>query len=88
MSNAFKFNDDASGGVGVYKTKIINEKGAWLNVEVTDSGPGISDEDMGRIFQPYVQLQSNAGGTGLGLASVVRQVHALGGGPCTNQIIQ
>ena len=45
---------------------------AWLVCEVTDSGPGIPDEDMPKLFTEYAQLRNRptAGeqSTGLGLA--------------------
>lgn len=43
----------------------------WVNVSVTDNGPGIKAENINRIFEPFFTTKSN--GTGLGLA-VVRSV--------------
>ena len=43
----------------------------WVNVSVTDNGPGIKVENINRIFEPFFTTKSN--GTGLGLA-VVRSV--------------
>ena len=41
-----------------------------LRVDVIDQGVGIKEEDLERIFDPYVQLAPvNGGGTGLGLHS-------------------
>jgi signal transduction histidine kinase len=48
----------------------------WL--EVRDDGPGISDEEAERIFDPYV-TSGGKGGVGLGL-SVARQLAVLMGG--------
>lgn len=49
----------------------------WL--EVRDDGPGISDEEADRIFEPYVTSGGRGGGVGLGL-SVARQLAVLMGG--------
>ncbi len=47
--------------------------------EVEDTGPGIPENQQGRIFEPYVQLEHGAQGIGLGLATVDRLVRAHGG---------
>jgi len=54
---------------------------AFVEVSVSDSGPGVREEDRRRIFDAYVQAgdQSRAGGLGLGLAVCKRLVEAHGG---------
>ncbi len=54
----------------------ISADGQSFTIQVTDDGVGISESDMKRIFQPFVQVGANEeheGGTGLGL-SIVRHV--------------
>lgn len=49
-------------------------------MEVEDSGPGISPELVGDIFQPYVRGPTNVKeGLGLGLATVKRLCETHGG---------
>ena len=48
-----------------------------MELEIADSGPGISDEDGPRLFEPFFTTKS--GGTGLGLAIVERIAAAHGG---------
>jgi two-component system sensor histidine kinase FlrB len=47
----------------------------WVNLSVTDNGPGIKVENINRVFEPFFTTKSN--GTGLGLAVVksVAQSH-------------
>jgi signal transduction histidine kinase len=53
----------------------------FVEVSVSDDGPGIPAQDRERIFRPYVQAgdDSRAGGLGLGLAICKRLVKAHGG---------
>jgi signal transduction histidine kinase len=80
LSNAVKFTDE--GGVTV--TIVPPEHGApgeWVEIRVTDTGPGISPEDQQRIFEEFEQAETGAsrGGTGLGLAISRKLTQLLGG---------
>lgn len=76
LSNALKFTE--RGGITVETSLLSDEatgisgpEGAQVRVVVRDSGIGIADEDISRLFQPFVRLDSPlktvAPGTGLGL---------------------
>ena len=62
-------------------TVSAKRDGACVAVSVTDQGQGISPEDQGRLFQPFLRVANDEGirGTGLGLLVCKRLVEAHGG---------
>jgi signal transduction histidine kinase len=50
---------------------------AWVDIEVTDTGPGVPQQVLANLFQPFVTTRQK--GTGLGLAISQRIVKAVGG---------
>jgi PAS domain S-box-containing protein len=53
-----------------------------LTFAITDTGPGIADDVLPRLFQPFVQALHHVpgqGGSGLGLAITQQFVHLMGG---------
>jgi signal transduction histidine kinase/ActR/RegA family two-component response regulator len=83
LSNAVKFTPE--GGTVGLETKGYPEREA-VAISVWDTGIGIAEQDLGRLFQPFVQLDSSLSrqyaGTGLGL-SLVRSLTNLHGGSVT-----
>jgi CheY-like chemotaxis protein len=82
LSNAVKFTEAGNVNAVVYFLGQ-DEGGVRLRVEVTDTGIGISDEALARLFQSFEQADSSTtrqyGGTGLGLAISKRLVELMGG---------
>jgi signal transduction histidine kinase len=76
ISNAVKFTDKGAIDIGA------EQKGDRVIVSVRDTGPGIDEEQLPKLFSEFVQLGSlkqRARGTGLGLAICKRLVEAHGG---------
>ncbi|MFV0593557.1 MAG: ATP-binding protein [Draconibacterium sp.] len=82
VTNAIKFTDE---GLVSLKATVINKNGdeGRLQFEVSDTGIGISENDREKIFDDFVQLETDAnkkaGGTGLGLYIVKKLVSLLNG---------
>jgi signal transduction histidine kinase len=76
VRNALKYMGDASER---RVTVEVRDAGERWRVEVSDTGPGIPEDQQRRIFEPYVQLARTGDGIGLGLATVERLVRAHNG---------
>ncbi len=59
----------------VVRTQVVD--GDRMQIEVADTGPGISDEIAGTLFQPFVTTK--AGGMGIGLSISRRIIESHGG---------
>jgi signal transduction histidine kinase len=79
LSNAVKFTPEG-GAIGL---EVVKDAKPVVHLTVWDTGIGIAPEDIGRLFQPFVQLDSKLsrryGGTGLGLTLVEWLVRLHGG---------
>ena len=76
-SNAIKY-----GGRGCQLTLSARAEPGAVLLTVSDSGRGISAEQLQRLFQPFERLGQEAhgaGGSGLGLVISRQMAHALGG---------
>lgn len=81
VGNALKFTDQGNVKLLVTYTKTKEAEKGWLNFSVTDTGKGIAEEDLPRIFDSFHQLEGNEihTGTGLGLSITRELVEQQGG---------
>ena len=68
---------DATNGSGEVEIRVNDVESNRIELSVSDSGPGIAEGDLERIFDPF--FTSKAKGTGLGLA-VAQAIAARNGG--------
>ncbi len=81
LGNALKFTERGSVSLEVEATERVGNK-QWLSFIVRDSGPGIAEEEQGKLFEPFSQTSTGLAmeqGTGLGLTIVSQYTHLLGG---------
>ncbi len=78
ISNAAKFTEN-----GAIVLAARREANGWLEFRVSDTGIGMTEEQLGRLFQRFSQADDsttrNFGGTGLGLALTRAFCRLLGG---------
>ncbi|MGC1304293.1 MAG: ATP-binding protein [Caulobacteraceae bacterium] len=83
ISNAFKFTERGS-----VTLRVTGAEGDCLRFEVSDTGIGMSPDQVERLFQKFMQADPSTtrkfGGTGLGLA-ICHQLAILMGGALTAQ---
>jgi PAS domain S-box-containing protein len=80
LSNACKFTE---GGTVRLEVTREDRDGSWLTFRVVDTGIGMTTDHLGKLFQPFSQVDLSAtrrfGGTGLGLAITRQFCEAMGG---------
>lgn len=81
LSNASKFTQEGTVTLTAERRRDNGED--WFVFRVRDTGIGMSEEQMGKLFQPFTQADSSTarhfGGTGLGLALCKHFSEAMGG---------
>jgi signal transduction histidine kinase len=85
VGNAIKFTE--RGDVAIKAWKVNGS----FNVDVRDTGPGISEADQAKLFQEFQQADNSItrkkGGTGLGLAISKRIIEMHGGGIWVESVV-
>jgi phosphoserine phosphatase RsbU/P len=80
VGNAVKFTGEG-GSITVAFAERSEEGGTWGEISVTDTGPGIPEDEQKAIFEPYYRSEGTAklAGVGLGLAISHALVRQMGG---------
>lgn len=82
VGNAIKFTETGSVSLTVVLVESDNDS-LTMKVMVADTGIGVSDENLHKLFEAFSQADSTTtrrfGGTGLGLNISQKLVHAMGG---------
>ncbi len=83
IGNALKFTQRGEVRVEITLAEAIADDGVRLRIAVTDTGIGMTPEQIDRVFDPFTQADGSItrryGGTGLGLTIVQRLVGLMGG---------
>jgi len=83
LSNACKFTEGGTVSLGVRRERAPGRPAHEIVFEVVDTGIGMSEEQMARLFQDFSQADASTakkyGGTGLGLALSRRLCRMMGG---------
>src|SRR3954453_3241394 len=81
LSNAAKFTDH--GTITLDSSRAACDDGDWLTFAVSDTGTGMTEEQLGRLFEAFSQAEASTrskyGGTGLGLAISWQFCRLMGG---------
>ena len=81
VNNALKFTE--KGRVSVVVKRRSDDSGQWTEVHVTDTGIGISEEQLNKLFQPFSEVGGSTTrkfrGSGLGLAISRKFCQMMGG---------
>ncbi|MGA2027745.1 MAG: HAMP domain-containing sensor histidine kinase, partial [Syntrophobacteraceae bacterium] len=81
LANVIKNAIESAGPDGNVEIRLkaaVEDGGKGILIEVSDNGPGISHQDMKRVFQPFFTTKDK--GTGLGLSIVKKIIEAHGFG--------
>jgi signal transduction histidine kinase len=84
ISNAIE-SAGPSGNVEIMIKAAAENGGKAVRVEVCDNGPGISPQDMNRIFQPFFTTKETGTGLGLSVVKKIMDAHGFGVSICSEE---
>ncbi len=81
LSNASKFTTE--GTISLEVSRVEHEGTDWIHLEVSDTGIGMTSDQIAKLFKPFQQADASTtrdyGGTGLGLVLSRRFAQMMGG---------
>jgi signal transduction histidine kinase len=81
LSNASKFTEQ--GTISLTISRETSDGQEWINFAVADTGIGMTEDQMGKLFEAFTQAEASTsrryGGTGLGLAITRHFCEMMGG---------
>jgi signal transduction histidine kinase/ActR/RegA family two-component response regulator len=84
VSNALKFTEKGAVTLALRLLALHPDGRATLELAVSDTGIGITEAQIGRLFNPFAQAEVSTtrkyGGTGLGLSICKKLAEMMGGG--------
>lgn len=87
LSNAIKFTPSGS-VVLTLRSERSTPRAVWISAAVSDTGIGMSQDQIGHLFQPFQQADASSsrkfGGTGLGLAICDHLLRIMNGSICVD----
>lgn len=60
-------------------TTCLAESREFVEVKITDNGPGIPSDKIKDIWKPFYTTKAGEGGTGIGLSYCLQAIHKMGG---------
>ncbi len=91
VRNATRYTNDGT-TVNIRAERALNGHGEEAVIRVSDSGPGVPDDALDKIFQPFYRIDDargrNTGGVGLGLAITEQAVRLHGGSVTASNLVE
>ena len=83
LSNAFKYTDEGHVSLSFYSEPGADEESVLLVFEVSDTGQGMTEDELSRIFDMYtrfnLEVNQSVAGTGLGMSILKNLLDLMGG---------